>query len=200
MKAVIAVLVVAYAALSHAAVHSDSAVLQSLALATLAAIVLAVPLGAGRRWAWFGVPLAAVIIYVVVSLDAGRIVLALPSILVPAFLCWYFAATLRAGHTALITRIASAARPSISARILRHTRHLTWLWTLLFAAMALTSLVLLLIGRMDWWSLQTNLINYVACAVLFVGDFFYRRARFSDELHPGFIDYVRVASGYRQWM
>ena len=200
MKGVFGALVFAYAILSHAAVHDGTVVVQGLALATLATVVLIVPLAAGRRWAWASVPVVVAVIYLLVTFDAAPAVIALPAVLVPAFLCVVFGSTLRPGRTALITRIARAARPSLSDEIARHTRLLTWLWTLLFAAMVGTSLVLLLVGRMDWWSLQTNLLNYLACATLFVGDFFYRRARFPDEPHMGFVDYMRVASGYRQWM
>lgn len=196
----IVLLVIAYAALSHAALRSDAVVLQGLALGALMAIPLLAALSAGHRWAWAFVPLCMAIIGLVIAFDAGRFVLRLPALLVPAFLFVVFGSSLRPGQTALITRIACAARPSISAQIVRHTRHLTAAWTLLFAAMVLGSVVLLLIGRMDWWSLQTNLINYLACAALFVGDHVYRRFRFADEPQPGFIDYLRAASGYRRWM
>ncbi|MCC2657796.1 MAG: ketosynthase [Panacagrimonas sp.] len=200
MKGVIALLVIAYAALSHAALRSDAVVLQVLALGALVAIPLLAALGAGHRWVWVCVPPCAAIIGLVVAFDAGRFVLKLPALLVPAFLFAVFGASLRPGRTALITRIATAARPSISVQIVRHTRRLTALWTLLFAAMVVASVVLLLLGRTDWWSLQTNLFNYLACAALFVGDHLYRRFRFADEPQPGFIDYLRAASGYRQWM
>lgn len=200
MKGVIALLVIAYAGLSHAAMRSDAVVLQGLALGALMAIPLVAALGAGRRWVWACVPLGAAIIGVVIALGAGHFVLRLPALLVPAFLFAVFGASLRPGQTALITRIAIAARPSISAQIVRHTRRLTALWTLLFAVMVVVSVVLLLIGRMDWWSLQASLINYLACAALIVGDHVYRRLRFSDEPQPGFVDYLRAASGYRQWM
>ena len=76
MKGVFGALVFAYAILSHAAVHDGTVVVQGLALATLATVVLIVPLAAGRRWAWASVPVVVAVIYLLITFDAATAVIA----------------------------------------------------------------------------------------------------------------------------
>ena len=62
-----------------------------------------------------------------------------------------FGNTLRPGRTALVTRFAAARQPAMSPRLLRYTRGVTAAWTLFFAAMAVASLLLFMLGPLREW-------------------------------------------------
>jgi uncharacterized membrane protein len=95
------------------------------------------------------------------------IALYLPPVVAPlAIACW-FAASLRAGHTPVIVRIARAVTGDYGERRTRYARRLTAIWALLCAALAAEAAVLALAATPAVWSLMTNLVNHLVLAAVF---------------------------------
>ena len=114
-----------------------------------------------------------------------------PPIAINLALCWLFGRTLVRGRVPLIARFAMIEQGSLTAELASYTRMLTWLWTLLFAAAAAASLLLALLGNRDAWSLFTNFLNYLLVAMLFLGEFAYRRLRFRSYQHQSPLQLLR---------
>lgn len=114
-----------------------------------------------------------------------------PPVAVNLALCWLFGRTLVRGRTPLIARFAEIEQGTLTEELAVHARTVTWLWTLLFAAAALTSLLLALSGQRDAWSLFTNLVNYLLVAALFLGELAYRRVRFRNYRHQSALQLLR---------
>jgi uncharacterized membrane protein len=93
-----------------------------------------------------------------------------------------FGATLARGREPLISRFARTERGTLEADLARYTRRLTWVWTLFFVAMAFTSMVLALRSAVAsaWFTLVGN---WICVALLFVGEYAYRRLRFRHYVH-----------------
>jgi uncharacterized membrane protein len=139
------------------------------------------------RWV---APAAAAAVFFFAIPDAGWL-LYLPPIAFNLGLCWLFGRTLARGRVPLIARFAMIEQGTLSPELASYTRTLTWLWTLLFAGAAVASLVLALSGNRDAWSLFTNFLNYLLVAVLFLGEFAYRRLRFRSYRHHSPLQLLR---------
>lgn len=139
------------------------------------------------RWL---LPPAAAGVFLVALPDAEWL-LYLPPLAINLGLCWLFGRTLRRGREPLIARFAVMEQGTLSAELAAYTRMLTWLWTLFFAAAALASLLLSLSGNRDAWSIFTNFLNYLLVAMLFLGEFVYRRLRFRGYRHQSPLQLLR---------
>jgi uncharacterized membrane protein len=179
-----AALFLAYPATAHFARPSTALAL----LATLGAYVAAGVL-IRHPVRWLAPPLAAGI--VLVAAPRADWLLYLPPIALNLGLCWLFGRTLVRGRVPLIARFALMEQGTLTDELAAYTRTLTWLWTLLFAAAALASLLLALWGSRDAWSLFTNLVNYLLVAGLFLGEFVYRRVRFRNYRHQSALQLLR---------
>jgi uncharacterized membrane protein len=184
----------ASSALIHFAVTRQTPLLERAALIALAFVPFSVGIAELRPVAWCAFALLAATAWWLVGLDGGAPFLFLPSILIPALLAWFFASTLRPGRESLITAVARAARPDTPDYLLRYSRTLTVLWTLLFAAMALWDGLLAAFAPQSWWSFMANLANYLLVGAFVVGEYVFRRLRFRDYAHPGFAEYVRIVA------
>ena len=128
---------------------------------------------------------------------AAALGIALP-LAVNLALCGLFGRTLAAGREPMIARFARLERGAeLPADLARYARALTFAWTGFFAAMAAVSL-----GRARWgsvlaWSRFTNVVNYALVALLFVGEYVYRRVRFRHYRHLSPIEVVRRLHTYR---
>lgn len=93
---------------------------------------------------------------------------------------WGFAASLRRGQVALITRMAASLH-RLTPAMVAYTRQLTRLWVGYFFGMA--GLSLAVYATLPWaaWSLLANLLTPLAIAGLFVGEWGLRY-----RLHPAF--------------
>jgi uncharacterized membrane protein len=181
-------MLLAYPVAAHYAVRDGRPAAALALLAALAAYIAASffikrPL----RWA---VPPAAAGIVLLVLPDAAWLLYA-PPIAINLALCWLFGRTLVRGRVPLIARFAMMERGTLSPELVSYTRTLTWLWTLLFAGAAAASLLLAVSGNRDAWSLFTNLLNYLLVAVLFLGEFVYRRLRFRSYQHQSPLQMLR---------
>jgi len=131
-------------------------------------------------------------------LAAGRAVAALhvlyplPSLLVYGFLLVVFGRTLVPGREALITHLARCVHGSLPDEIVTYTRRLTWLWCVVFALMAATSITLFTCASLATWSLFANLLNLPLVAAIFVAEYIYRVMRFPDFTHASFLTAVKA--------
>jgi uncharacterized membrane protein len=103
---------------------------------------------------------------------------AAPSIAVNLTLAALFGATLRAGSTPLLVRIAAANHPQsdLSPAFVLYLRHLTLAWVAFFVAMAAMSLLLALTGPFVVWSLFVNVLTWPLIGMMVLGEWIYRRA------------------------
>jgi len=106
-----------------------------------------------------------------------------------------FSTTLRRDATPLVSAFASRVHRTITLELLRYTRHVTWAWSLYFAAMVLLSLALFIAAPWWWWSVFANLVTPVAAVALFVGEYLLRY-----RLHPEFerITLAQALRAYRE--
>lgn len=96
------------------------------------------------------------------------------------FLLWLFGRTLREGREPIITRLARHGRGSLPSAMEAYTRKLTIAWCVFFAAQLAISALLLHLGWLESWSLFINVLNFPLCALMFVGDYLYRVARYRE--------------------
>jgi uncharacterized membrane protein len=107
------------------------------------------------------------------------------SILMLAWLAFFFGRTLRPGRTPLIERIASVSDPELTDPLRRYTRRLTAVWCAYFVVAALLSLA---VGRS--WAGAGGWV-WLGTFVLFVGEHRLRRLVFPGKSFPGLVQQVR---------
>jgi uncharacterized membrane protein len=188
----VAIAFVASSALVHFAVTRPSPLAERLALIALAFVPLSVGMLEGRPIPWLAFALLSSLAWWLVGVDGGAFFLYVPSVVMPAMVCGFFGSTLRRGREPLIVVVARAARPDTPDYLLRYSRTLTVLWAALFAAMAAWDLALALFAPHEWWSITANLLNYLVVGAFVAGEYVFRRLRFRDYAHPGFVEYVRI--------
>jgi uncharacterized membrane protein len=94
-----------------------------------------------------------------------------------------FAQTLRAGREPMIARFARAERGTLVPELAAYTRRLTWVWVAFFVAAAALAAALARWGSARAWIAFTSFGNYAAVATLFVGEYWWRRLRFTRYTH-----------------
>ena len=115
---------------------------------------------------------------------APQVLLFAPPVVINAALAAFFGASLRPGREPVISLFARFEQGgSLPADLARHARTVTWLWTLLLAGMSAIALALALLAPLETWSLFANVVIYALLGALFVGEYFYRRARFRHYRH-----------------
>ena len=183
---------VASSVLVHLAVINRTPLVEWLALCSLVFVPFSVGLVELRWRAWLGFVAACAALAAIVVTIGGRPLLYAPSVLIPAALCWFFGRTLAAGRQPLVATVALAARPQTPDYLLRYSRHLTQLWTGIFAAMCTWDLGLALFAPHAAWSAMANGVNYLVIGLAVGGEYLFRRLRFRDYDHPGFAEYVKI--------
>ncbi len=98
-------------------------------------------------------------------------------------LATWFASTLRSGHEPMIARFARAERGTLESDLVAYARRLTWVWAAFFAAAAAAAAALAWTGQDRAWLWFTSVGNYAAAALLFVGEYLWRRWRFAHYHH-----------------
>lgn len=185
MKTLIAVLLGTSPLVLHFAIVWSSRLLMVLFLAMVAMGLLA-GLARGRFPQW-AAALAALGVGAIALLDVGtaaRIARIWP-IFVYLAITWVFGSTLRPGGMPLIERIARMVdyKDGMPTEIVAYTRLLTWAWTIVPGTIALVSVMLAEFAPREIWSLFTNVLGYLALAVLFFAEYPYRRWRFPSTPH-----------------
>lgn len=194
-------LLIAYPVFAHLGVMLEQPILQIIAISSLATGIFYDGLKALKISAWI-----SVIGITAVSAGLGifykpTYLLFLPPIALPLLVSWGFLRTLFPGETPLVTAIGEKARGQFSPEMRVYTRHVTILWAACLLMMASWAILLPLFGSLELWSIFTNIVNHALVFSLFVGEFTYRKWRFRDHDHPGFIEYLRIvfrAQGTRE--
>jgi uncharacterized membrane protein len=114
---------------------------------------------------------------------SGAWLATLPPVLVYCALLVFFAATLRPGRVPLISRFAQMEQGELSAELHTYTRRLTIIWCVFFAAMAGLAMGLAAWAPLRIWSLHTFFFSYLLIAMLFFGEYLYRRWRYPHYRH-----------------
>ncbi len=181
-----------YPLLVHLAIIRSEPVLLLLAIILLIFGLLLFRLKAGAIDAW--------LIFIAVLISAGvtyhfsllLYVSFAPPVVLPLLLFYIFGRTLLRGETPLVTRIGQEARGPLGSPLERYTRRVTQLWTCFFLFSAVFSLCLAIFASAYLWSIYTNFISYILTAILFAGEFVWRKTKFQQHDHPSFIDYVKI--------
>lgn len=192
-------LLICYPVLVHASVMFAMPRLAFVALVMLVAAVFFRPLSAPKLWAWLLLIAVAVLLDLLMHTSGGLYAVYLPSLVMPAALFGVFAGSLRAGREPLIQGVARISRGGVLPDDLAHyTRRLTLIWALVFVAMFVAALGLIALGRIEAWSLLTNVLNYLLIALLVAGEHAYRRWRFPQHRHEGLIAHIRTVARSRR--
>lgn len=104
-------------------------------------------------------------------------------VLVYCALLLFFASTLRPGRVPLISRFARMEQGELSAELHAYTRRLTLVWCVFFAAMAGLAMGVAAWAPLWVWSLHTFFFSYLLIAMLFLGEYVYRRWRYPHYRH-----------------
>lgn len=185
-------LILAYPVFAHSGVIFEQAFLMPIAIIFLAAGIL---LGGLKAMSWkiwlmfLGVVCLSLGLHL---FNSAMFIMYIPPILVPLLLGWGFARSLVKGQVPLVTDIGEKARGPLSEEMRSYTRIVTQSWAVTLIAMACWGAALALFGDETLWSTVTNIVNQVIVAILFVGEFMYRKYRFKDHDHPTFHDYVKI--------
>jgi uncharacterized membrane protein len=151
---------------------------------------------ADARWRWLALLMIGLSSLAAGALHAGELVLFLPPIAINIGLALFFASTLSSGREPLISWFARVERGGLAPDLKVYTRCLTWIWVGFFLTMAAVSLVLAVTGPRMAWAWFTAVGNYLCVGMLFVGEYAYRRVRFSHYEHASplrLLDIVRRA-------
>jgi uncharacterized membrane protein len=97
------------------------------------------------------------------------------------FLLWTFGRSLAPGREPLVTRLARRVHGAMPAAMEAFTRRVTIAWCAFFAGQLGASALLLTAGPLQAWALFVTVLNLPLLALMFIGQFVYRRAR-----HPEF--------------
>ncbi len=124
---------------------------------------------------WVGMIVLAVCI---IFIDATRVTLYLPPILLISFFTINFAKSLLPGQEPLITKIARVIFQDDDPQSNAYTRRVTWLWTGFLVIILIQTIGLSIFASIETWSLFTNVLNYLFMSLLFVIEYIYRQIRF----------------------
>jgi uncharacterized membrane protein len=165
-----------YALCAHFAATAGTAGLAWASwLCLVGAIALALPWKAG-------VPVALVLLAPLAWVPIETLLRIPPAVIYLGLAVW-FGRTLLPGRQPLISGFASIERGQLDPELARYTRRLTAIWSGFFAIMAVLSGATAVLGDVHTWSLVTNGVNYVLMALLFFGEYAYRRVRYSGYRH-----------------
>jgi len=116
----------------------------------------------------------------------------MPSIVMNAFLLILFGHTLLPGQESLITRFRRLEKGHVAPVFVSYTRHLTLLWTTLFAIATAVSLAAAAWGDITLWSWIAVIAIPAASLLLFLGEHAYRAVRFGAEGRSSPLRTVRI--------
>ena len=155
------------------------------------------------------VVLAGAALALLAAAGKARTAMLLPPILITFAIGWQFASSLQAGRVPLIQRIVVALHAEAMAipGVPEYTRRVTWLWAVLLGTLCTVNTLLALLAVPDGflhaagiepfaavplqrWSFFANVVNYVAIAGFFAGEYAWRRTRFPDQPYRSFGDFV----------
>lgn len=103
-----------------------------------------------------------------------------------------FGRTLIAGRKPLCIRFAEAVHAPLTPRHETYARQVTLVWTLFFAAMALTSTLLFFLAPLTTWSVFANFLTPLLVVLMFVAEYLVRRRVIPAMRHSHILDAVRA--------
>lgn len=184
-------LFLAYPLLAHLATLLHNQGVAGLALAVFIAVPLLPAMLRGSVPACSALLIAAGALFFLARGGWAIYLIYLPPILIPLSVFAVFAGSLRAGHTPIVSQLAARIRGEVLPEELqRYTRHVTQLWSVVLACLALSSLLLALLASHELWSLMTNIVMYLILGSLFLVEYGYRRWRFRHLQHESFATLV----------
>ncbi|MFC7298598.1 hypothetical protein [Herminiimonas aquatilis] len=92
-----------------------------------------------------------------------------------SMLCWFFAHTLFAGRTPIITTLARTIHAEMPDNVERYTRNVTVAWALFFAVQIALSLLIFIFGSIEVWSLFANVLNWPLVILMFAVEYACRK-------------------------
>jgi uncharacterized membrane protein len=95
----------------------------------------------------------------------------------------WFAASLRPGRDALVTRFALLVEGTLSPAGLAYTRRVTLAWAVFSTAIAAVSVLLFCFAPLEGWSLFANLLTLPLVGVMFVGEYLVRERACPELAH-----------------
>ena len=108
-----------------------------------------------------------------------------------------FGRTLRGPGESLVTQMARRVHGGVlSDKQFVYTRKVTLTWCLFFLAMALSSVLLFVLAPTAVWSVFANLLGGPLIALMFVGEFVWRRVALPDEARATMADAIRAWKTY----
>ena len=184
-SALVIALLFAYAVLSPFAATNASSALALLAwLCLVAAILLALPWKLGLA--------TALVLLVPLAWVPSEGLLRVPPVIIYLALAAWFGKTLLPGREPIISWFASLERGELEPVLARYTRRLTVMWSAFFALMAILSAAFGVLADAETWSLFTNGVNYFLMALLFFGEYGYRRLRYSQYRHASLARMIQM--------
>ena len=115
----------------------------------------------------------------------------LPPVVISFGLLLIFGRTLRPGKVPIISRYAELIDGNLSDEMEKYTRQVTRAWAILFLLLTVESIVLAVFAPLYIWSLFTNVINYLAVAVMFIAEYAYRRKTYRDLPRRSFLQFMQ---------
>jgi len=109
-------------------------------------------------------------------------------------LAFVFGRTLAAGRVPLCTRFAELIHGELPPEVAAYTRRVTLAWTLFFASLASTSVVLYLGGFLTAWSALATMASPVLVGLMFVGEYAVRLRALPNWERIGILGGIRAFS------
>jgi len=187
-----AALIIAYPLCCHFAVTRDEPSLQLLAILLLGLGLTFRGLLQSSKMSWLIIVSLSAVLLMVFLLEQARLILYLPPIALPLLVWSLFYRSLGPTQTPLVTQIATSVHGELPPELQVYTRQVTAMWSCLFAAIAVLSVVLSLVASEAVWSLFTNFLNWAFIGILFVGEFIYRQYHFRSIDQPNFWQYLLI--------
>lgn len=187
-----AVLIAGYPFIAHLSILLDKPELHLIAFCSLLTGILWQGITKPNIGVWIWFVVINIAFFLLSRWRLDLYLLYIPPILIPLLLLIYFGKTLLQHETPLITAIADAARGPLTPAMRIYTRRLTQAWCLIFILLIIEALILISFYSLATWSWATNFINYILMAIIFVGEFEFRKKKFPDHDHPTFLDYIKI--------
>lgn len=126
-------------------------------------------------------------------------------VLFQLILMYFFGRTLlKKNSPPLIERFVRLQFPDSPPEIIRYCGRLTLMWTLFFAMNAIVVTILVVLKNDFWWSLYNGVLIYLIMGLLVLGEYIYRRIRFTNLKHgiPDPLNSMKtmIVNGRKIWM
>lgn len=174
------------ATMLHSGWPSISNWLAWLALSVFFVVPMLPALLKPSRNAWLVLALIISLLTLCAWTGFARFLMYIPPVLIPLSVLVLFARSLRSGQIPIVTRVARQIRGELPPELDRYTRVVTQCWVVLLATLAIWSVLLALYATPEFWSLMTNLVQYLILASVFLLEYLFRRWYFRHLEHESF--------------